>query len=198
MRCKLCSRIGAALLCVAALAGCDQGRPRGSITGPEVRPTLDGEGVIESVTGYVALTQSPTAERDLSFAAIRHGDGTVSGEFQHGIRVNTPGFRRMVVLHGRVTCFTISENRAVIAGVVERGQVHVFGFPPVESGLVGEAVFWEVADNGESADDPADESSLLAPAGATPGDHAACARGPLGTTSPIERGNIQIHPTPQP
>lgn len=197
------------LTCGVALLSCDDSTApdptradSGAIVRVPLNPSSAAGGIIESVTGRAALSPpagSGTIVEEIRFTALRHGDGTVSGEFERRSQFQHAAASVLtVVQHGPVTCFTILENRAVIGGVIEHGQVNSPEFPGPLPAVEGQSLNWDVADNGEGANDPPDEYGGAFSPGSPPAEQTQCERGPTQTTLPVEEGNIQIHPAPQP
>jgi hypothetical protein len=87
----------------------------------------------------------------LSINAIRHRDGSVSGEVQEHVVTPTGEFVRQG--HGTVVCFAVNGNIARIGAVVD----HSSG-----AAAPGTEVIWTVVDNGEGANDPPDLASVAA------------------------------------
>ena len=113
--------------------------------------------------------------------AIRHADGSVSGQFElkseqdEGLRI-----------HGDVVCFTVIGNVARLAGRVDQSNT-----PIVEEGAY---VVWTVVDNGEGNKSPPDLTTDFF--GPVSEEAAAfhCAVGfNLGPFLPVLGGNLQVH-----
>lgn len=150
----------------------------------------------ESASGHGSLlTTDPDGkarQRQFTFNAQRHADGTVTG---HAVLIN-PAFtgdngRTPYQLHVDISCLRIVGNIAIMGGTTTKTN---------DSNLV-DAVFFTVQDNGEGRgatlrdrisrvffwdDDPT-----------TTGDPQACLlTGPLDfPLEDIEHGNIQVRPT---
>ena len=168
------------LLAAALLAACStDGAPGGDVVAP--RPNLAASGAQQRVTGHanLILASLGNAEEIYSNAAIRHADGTVSGEWQLKTEQTDGG-----VLHGIVTCFTIVGNRARLAGVVDRSTT------PLAN--VGDHVIWTVVDNGEGNAAPPDQTSDFFPVGPLTAA-AHCATGFSLALIPVLGGNLQVH-----
>ena len=133
--------------------------------------------VTQAAMGHANLTQGGQL-RTLSFVAIRHGDGRVTGEWELNNRANDTR------LHGDVTCLTVIGNRAWIGGITEQSSN--------PSTIEGRGVSWRVVDNGEGADDPRDALSLTF-VNLNPGvPELRCNNTPPYAVLPIEGGNIQV------
>jgi hypothetical protein len=186
------TRTKLALLLAAAVAG-------GCATGPDspVAParTLDRSplfaagGATQQVTGHanMLLPVFGGAEQKYSQSAIRHADGTFSGEFELRSEQTEPPIR----IHGSVTCFTIvptpEGGMARLAGIIE--QSNFAGAP------AGTYAIWTIIDTGEGANSPPDlTSDFFAPFPPAIAE-AHCAVGfNLAPFIPVEGGNLQVHP----
>lgn len=142
---------------------------------PSFAAAAAASGDQEQVTGNGQLSVGGEL-RTFAFTAVRHGDGTVSGEYQ---LINRAASTK---IHADITCLSIVGNRAWI-GVVATPS----------SDVPGETAF-RVEDNGEGSNAPADGLSL-AFVGGGPGFAAFyCAARPAAPDlNPIEGGNIQVH-----
>jgi hypothetical protein len=170
---------GAVLLCGAALIGCSGNADR-ELTAPE--PILEAAAAGPHVTGHatVALPAFGGAEQKYSQSAIRHSDGSVSGEFQLKSEQEEPALR----IHGNVICFTVVGNTARLGGVIEHSNTALA--PP------GTFVVWTVVDNGEGNKSPPDQTSdffVVDPATA----QFHCAVGFNLPLMPVVGGNLQVH-----
>ena len=140
----------------------------------------------QSATGHGNLTVGGEL-RTFSFNAIRHQDGTVTGEWELKSRATD------VVMHGQVTCLLAiarpTQGAAFMGGVVTRVDGDAPGVEP------GTPVAFSAFDNGEGNDNFADAMTLVQPT--TPDVVARqCAIGLRvgGGAVPIEDGNIQVRP----
>jgi hypothetical protein len=137
----------------------------------------------ESVTGHAEFIGLTGNRARYSVNAIRHRDGSVSGEFEFHVETATGEF--VLRSHVTITCFTIVGNVAYIGGVVDRSSG--IGAPPGTEGFI------TVVDNGEGQNDVAD---LASPTGTGPGTaEAHCETGLFRPLLPLVRGNIQVRPT---
>lgn len=183
-------------LAVTALTGCEGA--------PDVAsPTLQGEvnsssslaAPTATVTGSGHLLRPDNSIRAFTISAVRHPDGSVSGEYQltvapvrlfQDVGVSPP----TIALHGTVTCMSVVDNSAYIGGTVDssRNAELVFG----TNDLRGAAI--ELIDNGKGPAAPADEISSVAvyvPGSAsTPQDY--CDDPVPGTVFSIDQGNITV------
>lgn len=140
----------------------------------------------QSATGHANQTVAGEL-RTFSFSAIRHQDGSVTGQFQLHNRASG------VVIHGEVTCLLAiarpHQGAAFMGGVVTRLDGDAPGW------FVGRPVMFSAFDNGEGANAPPD---LLTPLVATTPEVVArqCALGLRvgGGPTPVEGGNIQVRP----
>lgn len=155
----------------------------GAVTAPAPLAWADPPEIQESVTGHADFV-TPTGFRfRYSVNAIRHADGSVSGEFENHVEIAATG-EFILMAHVDIVCFTVTGNIARIGGIVERQVGGTTG--------VGAEGFITVVDNGEGADDLAD---LASPPGVAPGAaFAHCATGLPRPLFPIERGTIQVRP----
>lgn len=144
------------------------------------------DGGPQSATGHGNLTVGGEL-RTFSFNAIRHQDGTVTGEWQLKSRATD------VVMHGEVTCLLAiarpTQGAAFMGGVVTRVEGDAPGVSP------GTPVVFSAFDNGEGNDNFADAMTLVQPT--TPevvARHCAIGLRVGGGAQPIEDGNIQVRP----
>jgi len=149
-------------------------------------PAARAEGGPQSATGHGNLTTGAEL-RTFSFNAIRHQDGTVTGEWQLKSRATD------VVMHGQVTCLLAiarpTQGAAFMGGIVTRVDGDAPGVEP------GTPVVFSAFDNGEGNGNFADAMTLVQPT--TPEVVARqCAIGLRvgGGAVPIEDGNIQVRP----
>ena len=176
---------GAVLLFGAAMLGCAAGPDR--VAGPArnadaLQPLLAQSGVQQRVTGHANMfLPNFAAEQKYSQSAIRHADGTVSGEFE--LKSEQDGGLRV---HGDVTCFTIVGNTARLGGFIEQST---------EPAFEGLDVVWTIVDNGEGNNGPPDLTSDFFLVG-TGGAQFHCAVGFAFTAPvlPVLSGNLQVHP----
>lgn len=124
------------LLTTAAAAG-------GPVTG---RVTVGGP---DSCDGFGL---SPGCDKNFSLVAIKHADGSVSGQWDDQWGGGAGG------IHAEIDCLVIEGDEAWVSGVVTQGVYH-----DPQSGedwdLTGLPVGALVRDNGSSAKDPADQIS---------------------------------------
>jgi hypothetical protein len=175
---------GVVLLLAAAAAGCaGPSEPTVPLTtAGGSRIAADAGGRQQAVTGHANIFLSNfQAEEKYSSNAIRHSDGSVSGEFELKSEQDA-GVR----LHGDVVCFTVVGNTARVAGFVDSST---------EPSFEGLHVVWTVVDNGEGANDPPDLTSdfFLVVSAASAQFH--CDVGFAFTTPifPVLSGNLQVH-----
>ena len=132
-----------------ALAGCSD-RVGSPVTAPSQHHLASH--VQQSVTGHAEFTSPVTGTfARYSFSAVRHADGTVTGEYQEH-RETAAGVQTKV--HAAVTCFAIVGNRARVGGTIDRVD------PPLPPGITDG--FLTVEDNGEGAgggEQPADRGT---------------------------------------
>ena len=129
---------------------------------------------------------SGAAPRRITFAAVRHADGSVSGEYL----LNTPGveipgfFTR---IHANIICFRIVGNEARIGGVVDQSS---------DPGFLGRDMAFLAKDNGEGFNNPADRlSPPFIPTGIENFAATFCEESAQLSDPPlysIENGNVSI------
>ena len=187
---------GKALLCVGlALVGCER-NPSAAITAPAAAPgerslqlsevdAVNNADEKQSVTGHHQFVGINTGnDFKYSLSAIRHDDGSVSGEFEERvILASTSEFIRQT--HGTVTCFQIVGNLARIGGVVDHATDPRF-LPGTEFRLI-------VEDNGNGASDPPDRGSN-ARFGVPGSAQAFCNAGTAFNLEDVQHGNIEVRP----
>lgn len=118
--------------------------------------------------------------RTFAFEASRGPNGGARGTFELHNRSNDAR------LHGRITCLTTFANYAWVGGVLEQST---------NVTLPDGEVFWRVRDNGEAADQDADQASLMF-VSATPGSaERYCRTRPLSSFNDAEAGNVQVLPS---
>jgi hypothetical protein len=180
------------LLVGLALVGCDGNSGR-AITGPTMTPSerlrdvdeIATPDVKQSVTGHYQFVGINTGnDFKYSLSAIRHEDGSVSGEFEERVLLNSTGeFIRQT--HGTVTCFQIVGNMARIGGLVDHATDPRF-LPGTEFRLV-------VVDNGNGASDPPDMGSN-ARFGFPGTAQAFCDAGAAFNLEAVQHGNVEVRP----
>jgi hypothetical protein len=144
----------------------------------------------QSVTGHYEFVGVNTGnDFKYSFSAVRHLDGSVSGEVEERTTLDATGELQRT-MHGTVTCFTIIGNMAFVAGIVDR----VLTFVPGQENLVPGAGFrFVVVDNGNGSEDPADLGSN-ARFGVPSSSAAFCENGVAFNLTPVEHGNVVVWP----
>jgi len=179
-------RINLALLLMAAstLASCSSSR---DLVSPNARPILSkptlerADAQEQQVTGQatIVLDNFNNALEKYTQSAIRHADGTFSGEFELKSEQAT-GLR----VHGDVVCFKVIGNTAYLAGVIDQSDTE--GAPP------GSYVLWNIVDNGEGANSPPDLTSDFY---VLPLDLVTlqCTEGIDLGAFPVVNGNLQVH-----
>jgi len=144
---------------------------------------LSGTDAKQSVTGHYQFIGIATRnDYNYSLTAIRHEDGSVSGEFEERVLGPIVGLFRQT--HGTVTCFQIVDNMARIGGVVDHAN---------DPRYLGTEFRLNVVDNGEGASDPPDMGSN-ARFGGHDTAQAFCDAGAPFNLEPIEHGNIEVRP----
>jgi hypothetical protein len=150
----------------------------------QLSPTLTAD-TKQSVTGHYQFVGINTGnDFNYSVAAIRHDDGSGSGEFEERVILASTGeFIRQT--HGTVTCFQIVGNIARIGGVVDQATDPRF-LPGTEFRLI-------VVDNGNGASDPPDLGSN-ARFGFPGTAQAFCDAGTAFNLEPVQHGNVEVRP----
>lgn len=155
---------------LAAACGGEPTAPSRQLSSPEgALFQKSGGPVLEQASGSGHFRQEGL-KRTFAFNAKRHGDGTVSGEFQ--VTING---RRSV--HGEILCLRIVGNEAWVGGRNPDGT----------------EIGFRVVDNGDGGAAAPDEVSFhyFDPFG--PGfSEWACASGGELPVQPIDAGNIQV------
>ena len=145
---------------------------------------------VQAVTGHYEFVGINTGnDFKYSLSAIRHMDGSVSGEVEERTTLEETGELQRT-MHGTVTCFTIVGSTAFVAGIVDR----VLTFVPGQENLVPGAGFrLVVVDNGNGANDPPDTGSN-ARFGVLASSETFCNNPVPFNLEAIEHGNVEIHP----
>lgn len=132
----------------------------------------------QTVTGHVDIASLNINK--YSFAAIDHGNGRFSGQFEFE---QTRGDVTLRV-HGSVDCLAVIGNRARLGGTVRHTSDPDI-FP------VGTQFIWSVTDNGEGNKDGRDTASEMRGGNA----FAYCLGGlSFPDEAPLRRGNVQVRP----
>ena len=135
---------GSVLLALGVtITGCGGDRP---VLGPEAAggPSLETGAVAARVIGsgtHVRIGADGEELTTFAFSALRHGDGTASGQWQYHFRV--AGFS----MHGDVSCLSIAGREAWVGGTVTK----VVSDDPAFHELLGVEMWWRSRDNGEDA-----------------------------------------------
>jgi hypothetical protein len=181
----LTPRKASLLLSIAALVGCTSGSDQ-NVTGlisPPSDARLAAGGVQQQVTGHanIELPAFGNAVERYSQSAIRHADGTVSGQFE--LSSEQDGGLR---IHGDVFCFTVVGNTVRLGGQIDQSDAD---FIPV-----GSYVVWTIVDNGEGANSPPDlTTDFLGPTSQAVAAAHCLAGFNLGPFYPVSSGNLQVH-----
>ena len=183
--------VPSALLAGLALAACAV-VPAADVAAPRAVSAVGdagnaGEGVEQSVTGHFEYAGSVTGNYfKYSLSAIRHADGSVSGEVEERLTVVETGefVRRS---HGTVTCLTVVGNRARIGFMFDQYEGEPVLPPDRTHGII------TVVDNGEGANAVAPDSAANNPGGVT-AERAQlfCDVGFDRPMRAVEHGNIQV------
>jgi hypothetical protein len=160
----------------------------GLLAVPAAVASQSDSGVVESASGGVHWTiPLPNAfgveviSQPLAFNARKYADGTVSGHFEYH---QTAG-GDTVKFGVDVTCMNVyGDNRAKIGGIVTKTT------DPTIS--VGTYAWFQVFDNGEGANSPPDQSSLVG-FGDEAANEAFCDSPNLPRFGPWDvQGNVQV------
>lgn len=196
-----------ALLCTVGALACDQSTSRVP-TGPgdpsfastssqpmvETRHSRGGPISVSApyaqrVTAGGTFTQDfpvPVgSEVTFGLSAVKHQDGTFSGQFQYVTHPHEPNPLpvNQIHTHGVVDCFVLEANLAIIGGRITQSNFDDIGMPIVIN----------VTDLGEGANDPPDLASGLSGPPSAPGGLAACVARAHIDQFPLNGGNVQVH-----
>jgi hypothetical protein len=145
-------------------------------------------GPVISATGGVHWTiplpnpfGGEVVNQPLAFSARKYADGSVDGQFEYHQIFQGESFN----FHVDVTCMNVYDgNRAKIGGVITRSN------DPVQ--VPGRYAWFQVFDNGEGANDPPDQSSLIG-FGNEAANEAFCNSPNLPRFGPWDvHGNVQV------
>jgi len=190
---------GAMLVCAAVATGCggagEVTAPAGhvssvgaefSATEREDRGNGRGRDPVQSVTGsaFIVLPYEGSPAEHYTVAAIRHRDGSFSGEFNE-FSDQEGGLRTK----GTIYCFSIVGDTARIAGRIERSDASY--------GPAGSYVIWNVVDqdaHGRGGKQPRDMTTDFYFGGTQAQATAHCATNLLRGQPYFEsdRGNIEV------
>ena len=141
-------RNGLIVLSGFAFAACNDNSgatsPKRALSGPSFEIVNAGNRVTGSAT--ILLPNFDNALERYSVSAIRHDDGSVSGDFEE-FSAQEGGQR----IHANVVCFNVTGNSARLAAQIDQTNVSF--------GPVGSYVVWSVIDNGEGAKSPPDQTT---------------------------------------
>lgn len=174
---------GAKVLWVVAVVGCGAATESRSpqVTAPEFSRAADDAGSGARVNGDITidLPDFNNALEHYSVSAIRHRDGSVSGELEETSQQQ--GGQR---IHARVYCVTVTGNSARLAARLDQSNVPF--------GPVGSYVVWSVVDNGHGKSGP-DQSTDIFFGGTEANAKFHCATGfNLAPYYNSVRGNLEV------
>lgn len=174
--------LAAALIVVGACSGGDTTAPTSMTAGvadlAKGGSTASGERVTGNAT--IRLPLFDNVLEHYAVSAIRHRDGSVSGEFEE--YSEQEGGQR---IHATVVCFTVAGNAARLAARLDKSNVSF--------GPVGSYVIWSVIDNGNGAKAPPDETTDIYFGADERVAMYHCSIGaPLAPFYPSLRGNLQV------
>jgi hypothetical protein len=154
-----------------------------------VPATASGDsGLVASASGGVHWTIAlpnpfgvEVGNQPLAFNAKKYADGTVKGQFEYHQVALGESFN----FHVEVTCMNVYDgNRAKIGGVITVSNDPTL--PP------GGFAWFQVFDNGDGANDPPDQSSLIG-FGNEAANEAFCSSPNLPRFGPWDvQGNVQV------
>ena len=167
-------RIAPALAGIALLA-----LPLATATG--AAPVASANGGVHWTIPLPNMFGVEVVNQPLAFSARKYADGTVSGEFEYHQIAGGDAFR----FHVDVTCMNVyNGNRAKIGGVITVSSDPTL--PP------GGFAWFQIFDNGEGADAPPDQSSLVG-FGSEAANEAFCNSPNLPRFGPWDvKGNAQV------
>ena len=176
------ARQGIAMLAAMTLTACGTDTattsPRPTVTSPSFSATGDGDHVTGNAT--IILPAFDNALERYSLSAIRHQDGSVTGEFEE--TSEQEGGQR---IHAHVVRFTVTGNSARLAAQIDQTNVSF--------GPVGSYVVWSVIDNGEGAKSAPDQTTDIFFGGTAAQAEFHCRTGfPLAPYFSSLRGNLQV------
>ena len=124
--------------------------------------------------------------RVFSFTAQEYDDGTFSGQFQLKFMASVFGSENPAItsLQAEVTCLSVDDFRAWIAGVVTSSSIPA---------IIGRGIWFRVEDQGERHSDTGDALiSGVRPLGTPQRAIDACEANTPRNVFPIVQGNIQV------
>jgi hypothetical protein len=180
--------LGALAVAISACGPLAPAGVRSDVDSEGVEQETSETGVLDQVTGGGQFEHPVFGIVTLSFVAIRHPDGQVSGQFQQ----HQPAFG--FTYQGNVTCFAVDplNHRAWIGGVLTQSN------DPDLVTEVGDDAWFRVLDSGEANTAP-DRSTFLGFEGGggiiTSEEYCQVRIWPEGNarTWPVVHGNIVIH-----
>jgi len=174
---------GAMTLSALAFVGCgtDSGTstsPRPMVAAPSLSVSSAGDHVTGSAT--IILPNFGNAVERYSVNAMRHEDGSVTGEFEE-FSAQEGGQR----IHAHIVCFTVTGNSARLAAQIDQTDVPF--------GPNGSYVVWSVIDNGEGAKAAPDQTTDIFFGGTQAQAQFHCQTGfNLAPYFSSMRGNLQV------
>ena len=177
------SRSPTTIVVAAMVIACTADSDRAPLA-PSLEPSLNQDAAGPSATGHGNVTQAPGVLRTFSFTGRQLMDGRIVGEYENHNRLGA------AMNHGDVDCMVVTGNSAILSGPIRRHTNPLF-----EEGFV---TVFRVEDNGEGANDPPDQVSLLQihppPAPGEPAINCRSGILPAFAMRPVEGGNIQVRP----
>lgn len=139
-----------AILVTLTAVACESPSAPQASEGPGLEPDgmLIAEAAVTARATGAAHRQFADQPVILNFSAVERADGSVSGEyFYHAVAQH-------LYIRVDVTCLTVVDNRAWVAGVIVDASDNASGF-------IGTVSYFYTTDNGEGAAADSDEVSLV-------------------------------------
>ena len=170
---------------VASLAACSAvpDRVTGLRPGTARMVAVDGNPVVQSVSGHWDVIGSSGNLNKISANAEKRLDGTVTGEVQYE-QFTADGLS--IRAHGTVLCLTVDGNVARLAAADEE---------TTDAGTVPAFGILTAIDNGEGNPNPDRATNLIAISNESRARmHCDVPLVPDTRALPVERGNVQVRP----
>lgn len=175
--------IGCRIALVAGLVACSAvpDHVTGLRPGAARLADVDGNPVVQSITGHWEVIGSQGNLNKISVNAEKRLDGTVTGEVQYE-QFTADGLSTLA--HGTVLCLTVEGNRARLAAA---------GEATTDAGTVPAYGILTAIDNGEGHPNPDQATNLIAISNETRARmHCDAPLVPDTRALPVERGNVQV------
>ena len=173
---------GVMLIGSTLLLGCSSGSettaPR--VVSAQLERVAVGAGQRVTGSATILLPNFGDALERYSVSAVRHADGSVTGEFEE-YSAQDGGQR----IHAQVVCFAVTGNSARLAARIDETNVSF--------GPVGSYIVWSVIDNGEGAKGAPDQTTDIFFGGTAAQADFQCRTGyNLAPYFSSIRGNLQV------